>query len=104
MGSPWQRYRPLIAVMVWMDILGSVTQNKGSRLLPTYRRLLSHFPAQRDSGARLAMEHVWGCDDTTVRLPSSRDYVQLKYSSSPWQRLFSYRNGKSIASLLVASL
>ena len=65
-GSPWQRYRPLIAVMVWMDILGSVTQNKSSPLLPTYRRLLDRTPLQAPNRARLDMKRIMGCDDSTV--------------------------------------
>ncbi|ORX36937.1 fungal-specific transcription factor domain-domain-containing protein [Kockovaella imperatae] len=65
-SSPWQRYRPLIAVMVWMDILGSVTQNKASPILPTYMRLLDRTPMQRHTDARLDMENVMGCDDTTL--------------------------------------
>lgn len=55
--------------MVWMDIVGSVSQNKASRLLPMYRRLLGQSPAaygQKVARNKLSMERVMGCDDTTV--------------------------------------
>lgn len=68
--SPWQRYKPLICAMVWLDIIGSVSQNRPSRLLPVYRSLLYHPPgagAWGERRARLRMEKVMGCDDTTVR-------------------------------------
>lgn len=65
--TPWQRYKPLIAVMVWMDILGSVSQNKASRLLPTYRQLLDQRPVA-DTKAHLSMSTVMGCDNTTVSI------------------------------------
>jgi hypothetical protein len=65
LDTPWQRYKPLIAVMVWMDILGSVTQNKASRLLPTYRRLLDQRPMMTIK-PHLQMANVMGCDNTTV--------------------------------------
>jgi len=69
--SPWKRYRPLMCAMVWMDIVGSVSQNKSTRLLPIYRQVLSQ-PAAGWNGmgegirAKLHMERVVGCDDTTV--------------------------------------
>lgn len=68
-ASPWKRYRPLIQVMIWMDVFGSVTQNKASQCLPVYRQLLTHYPSQASTGRiRLHMEQVMGCDDTTVCL------------------------------------
>jgi hypothetical protein len=56
--------------MVWMDILGSVTLNKATRLLPTYRRLLDQRPMM-PSPPHLNMANVMGCDNTTVSLPQS---------------------------------
>lgn len=51
--------------MIWMDILGSVTQNKASRLLPTYRKLLDQRPMMATK-PHLSMANVMGCDNTTV--------------------------------------
>jgi hypothetical protein len=65
LDTPWGRYKPLIAVMVWMDILGSVTLNKASRLLPIYRRLLDQRPMM-PTPPHLSMANVMGCDNTTV--------------------------------------
>jgi hypothetical protein len=48
-----------------MDILGSVTQNVATRLLPTYRRLLDQRPMM-PSPPHLSMANVMGCDNTTV--------------------------------------
>lgn len=66
--SPWQRYRPLICAMVWMDIVGSVTLNQASSILPVYRGLLAQAPARFGEKRRnkLHMDRVMGCDDTTV--------------------------------------
>ena len=69
--SPWKRYRPLMCAMVWMDIVGSVSQNKVTRLLPIYRTVLARAPSGRNGGEerqRLRMDKVVGCDDTTVRV------------------------------------
>ncbi|WVQ97982.1 hypothetical protein IAU59_005102 [Kwoniella sp. CBS 9459] len=68
-GSPWKRYRQLIEHMIWTDILASVTQNKASQLLATYRRILDHLPAEPGSPAEtnmLLMDRVMGCDSTTL--------------------------------------
>ncbi|OCF37396.1 hypothetical protein I316_00517 [Kwoniella heveanensis BCC8398] len=68
-GSPWKRYRQLIEHMIWTDIIASVTQNKASQLLATYRRILDHLPAEPGSPAEtnmLLMDRVMGCDSTTL--------------------------------------
>lgn len=64
--SPWQRYRQLVEVMIWMDIIASVSLNRVSRLLPTYRNLLGHLPVMSLSHPKLSMERVMGGDSTTV--------------------------------------
>ena len=54
--------------MLWTDVIASVSQNKASRLLPTYRRILIHFPADTPETAEsmILMDKVMGCDSTTV--------------------------------------
>ncbi|WVF69939.1 hypothetical protein IAT40_004724 [Kwoniella sp. CBS 6097] len=67
--SPWKRYRQLVEHMIWTDIFASVTQNKASQLLATYRRILDHLPAEPGSPAEtnmLLMDRVMGCDSTTL--------------------------------------
>lgn len=67
--SPWSRYRPLIEHMIWIDVIASVSNGKGSRLLPTYRRILKHLPTDSNMGMNrpfLQMDKIMGCDSTTV--------------------------------------
>ncbi|ODN82201.1 OPT family small oligopeptide transporter [Cryptococcus amylolentus CBS 6039] len=67
--SPWSRYRPLIQHMIWIDIFASVNSGKGSRILPTYRRILRSLPTDIISGVSkplLEMDRVMGCDSTTL--------------------------------------
>ena len=52
--------------MVWVDIVGSVTQNIPSRLLPIYRSLLAQPSWNGGSKSKLSIDKVMGCDDTTV--------------------------------------
>lgn len=54
--------------MIWTDVIASVSQNRASRLLPTYRRILTHFPADTPETAEsmILMDKVMGCDSTTV--------------------------------------
>ena len=52
--------------MVWMDIIASVTLNRGSRLLPSYRNLLGHLPILGTSIPKLSMDRVMGGDSTTL--------------------------------------
>lgn len=49
-----------------MDIIASVSQNRVSRLLSTYRNLLGHLPVMSLSHPKLSMERVMGGDSTTV--------------------------------------
>ncbi|WVQ83381.1 hypothetical protein IAT38_005522 [Cryptococcus sp. DSM 104549] len=66
-NSPWARYRHLIEHMIWTDIIASVSQNKASRLLPSYRRILTHLPAEQGNPPPLLlMDKVMGCDSTTL--------------------------------------
>ncbi|WVQ76045.1 hypothetical protein IAR50_005681 [Cryptococcus sp. DSM 104548] len=67
--SPWSRYRPLIQHMIWIDVFASVTQGKGSRILPTYRKILRSLPTDvlaGDSKPSMQMDKVMGCDSTTL--------------------------------------
>lgn len=66
--TPWKKYRHLIEHMIWTDVIASVSQNKASRLLPTYRRILIHFPADTPETAEsmILMDKVMGCDSTTL--------------------------------------
>ncbi|WVQ83360.1 hypothetical protein IAT38_005499 [Cryptococcus sp. DSM 104549] len=67
-GSPWRRYRPLVEHMIWTDIISSVSQNKASRLLPTYRKLLKRLPSESslDNKPVVQMDKVMGSDSTTL--------------------------------------
>ncbi|ODN85250.1 hypothetical protein L198_07573 [Cryptococcus wingfieldii CBS 7118] len=67
-GSPWSRYRHLIEHMIWADVIASVSYNKSSRLLPTYRRILLHMPAESfaPGSPMILMDQVMGCDSTTL--------------------------------------
>ena len=58
----------MIGGMVWMDIVGSVIQNRASPTLPIYRKLLGQEPdwATGIIPHKLGMDRVMGCDDTTV--------------------------------------
>jgi len=64
--TPWQRYRALIEVMITTDIVGSLSMNRGSRLLPTYRTLLTRISGFSPPEQAIAMLDVMGCDNTTV--------------------------------------
>ena len=84
MQSPWKRYRPLMCAMVWMDIVGSVSQNKSTRLLPIYRTVLAQPPSGWNGGrAKLHMERVVGCDDTTVSRAGIASLVPLSPDNIP---------------------
>lgn len=61
--SPWVRYKPLMAIMIWMDIIGAIVQGKSTKNLSQYRQLLDR---SKGSGM-IAMDSVMGCDNTTVR-------------------------------------
>ncbi|ODN82288.1 hypothetical protein L202_02568 [Cryptococcus amylolentus CBS 6039] len=67
-GSPWSRYRHLIEHMIWADVIASVSYNKSSRLLSTYRRILLHMPAESfaPGSPMILMDQVMGCDSTTL--------------------------------------
>ena len=54
--------------MVWMDIIASVSLNRGTRLLPTYRNMLGHLPVMSATVPKLSMERVMGGDSTTVSI------------------------------------
>ena len=60
----WQNYRPLIGIMIWMDIFGSVTMGIGSQLLPAYRVLLN--PLQESNENFIEMSETMGCDNATM--------------------------------------
>lgn len=49
-----------------MDIIASVSNNKGTRLLPIYRNLLGHLPVMSTTHPKLSMERVMGGDSTTL--------------------------------------
>ncbi|OWZ33025.1 hypothetical protein C356_05516 [Cryptococcus neoformans c45] len=108
--SPWSRYRPLIEHMIWIDVIASVSNGKGSRLLPTYRRILKHLPTDSNMGMNrpfLQMDKIMGCDSTTllaiaeiVALSEWKEkaqragclsYIDLIYRSSAIQKLLDER-------------
>ncbi|WVQ87096.1 hypothetical protein IAS59_000817 [Cryptococcus gattii] len=66
--TPWKKYRHLIEHMIWTDVFASVSQNKASRLLSVYRRILTHSPADTPETAEsmILMDKVMGCDSTTL--------------------------------------
>ncbi|WWC72274.1 uncharacterized protein I206_106236 [Kwoniella pini CBS 10737] len=41
-GSYWKRYKIFLKSIIHLDILGSITENKASNLLPIYRFLFNH--------------------------------------------------------------
>lgn len=65
--TPWQRYRALIEVMITTDVVGSLSMNRASRLLPTYRTLLTRMSGFSPPEQAIAMLDVMGCDNITVR-------------------------------------
>lgn len=76
--SPWMRYRPLMCAMIWMDIVGSVTLNQASSILPVYRDLLGYSPSTYgEKRPKLHMHRVMGCDDTTVSLHEPQSTFDL---------------------------
>lgn len=107
--SPWKRYRPLMCAMVWMDIVGSVSQNKVTRLLPIYRTVLAQAPSGWNGGEkreRLRMDKVVGCDDTTVRAaarPLSCKRTSAHASSWPLPRRLRCPNGATVRKMPDAS-
>lgn len=64
--TPWQRYRSLIEILINTDVLGAVSQNRASRLLPVYRNVLTRFNGVTSPGATIDMSGVTGNDNTTV--------------------------------------
>ncbi|ODN74109.1 hypothetical protein L202_07567 [Cryptococcus amylolentus CBS 6039] len=63
---PWKQYRPLIEFMIRLDIIGSVTENKPSRLLDVYRVLLKRSKADPTTETQRILPHLVGCDNTTL--------------------------------------
>jgi hypothetical protein len=62
-----QQYPVWMPHLIWVDVVSSVSKNTGSRLLPTYRKLLLHKPINPDlPGDEVLLEKTMGCDSTTV--------------------------------------
>jgi hypothetical protein len=79
--TPWQKYRSVIEVAIDTDIIAAISLNRGSRLLPTYRKLLSRMDGLTTPEQYISMLDVMGCDNTTVspaqHLSGTRAHGQL---------------------------
>ncbi|WWD21426.1 hypothetical protein CI109_105911 [Kwoniella shandongensis] len=66
--TPWARFPHLIQHMIWTDTIASVSQNKTSKMLPAYRKLLDHPPVEAGTNNRplILMDKVMGADSTTL--------------------------------------
>ena len=70
--TPWQRYRALIEAMIQTDIVGSLSLNRGSEMLPAYRTLLARMDSLVPPDQMISMLEVMGCDNLTVSWPVHR--------------------------------
>ena len=65
--TPWQRYRPLMEIMISTDLIASLSENKANPSLPTYRMILGRVSGLAPPEQAIDMLEVMGCDNVTVR-------------------------------------